>query len=145
MKRAGPQLSVPKDTGNRIGPRLLDFFLFAHVGAKTLSIRTWQIKIYLRQGIHNNMNRSGHCLANEGDRFMTVHDVTIDKLRQLPEPLAEEVNDFIDFILMRHDSIRWQLWINFSEGIELSESDFGDYLFNLEDYENRLASGEIKW
>ncbi len=91
------------------------------------------------------MNRSGHCLDNKSDRFMTVHDVTIDKLRQLPEPLAEEVNDFIDFILMKHDSIRWQLWINFSEGIELSESDFGDYLFNLEDYENRLASGEIKW
>lgn len=76
---------------------------------------------------------------------MTVYDVTIDKLRQLPEPLAEEVNDFIDFLLMKHDSIRWQLWINFSEGIELSESDFGDYLLNLEDYENRLASGEIQW
>ncbi|MCX9085785.1 MAG: hypothetical protein OIN87_13410 [Candidatus Methanoperedens sp.] len=61
---------------------------------------------------------------------MTVYDgtITIDKLRQLPEPLAEEVSDFIDFIMMRHDSIRRQLWINFSEGIELSESDFGDYL-----------------
>lgn len=81
----------------------------------------------------------------EGDKFMTVYDVTIDKLRQLPEPLAEEVNDFIDFILMKHDSIRSQLWINFSKGIELSESDFGDYLLNLEDYENRLAKGEIKW
>jgi len=81
----------------------------------------------------------------ESDKFMTVYDGTIDKLRQLPEPLAEEVNDFIDFIITRHDSIRWQLWINFSEGIELSESDFVDYLFNLEDYENRLASGEIQW
>jgi len=82
---------------------------------------------------------------HEGDKFMTVYDVTIDKLRQLPEPLADEVNDFIDFILMKHDSIRRQLWINFSEGIELSESDFGDYLLNLEDYENRLARGEIRW
>ncbi len=27
MKRAGTQLSVPEDTGNRIGSRLLDFFL----------------------------------------------------------------------------------------------------------------------
>jgi dipeptidase len=25
------------------------------------------------------------------------------------------------------------------------ESDFSDYLLNLEDYENRLARGEIKW
>jgi len=47
--------------------------------------------------------------------------------------------------MTRHDSIRWQLWKNFSEGIELSESDFGDYLFNLEDYENRLAEGKIQW
>jgi len=28
---------------------------------------------------------------------------------------------------------------------EITESDFGDYLPNLEDYEDRLARGEIKW
>jgi len=76
---------------------------------------------------------------------MTVYDITIDKLRQLPEPLALEVNDFIDFIMMKHDSIRRQLWISFSEGIEITESDFADYLHDLEDYENRLARGEIRW
>lgn len=76
---------------------------------------------------------------------MTVQDVTIAKIRKLPEPLAEEVSDFIDFLLMKHDSTRWQLWINFSEAIEIAESDFTDYLLNLEDYENRLASGEIEW
>jgi len=27
----------------------------------------------------------------------------------------------------------------------ITESDFGDYLHNLEDYEVRLARGEIKW
>jgi hypothetical protein len=29
--------------------------------------------------------------------------------------------------------------------IEIAESDFSDYLSNLEEYENRLARGEIKW
>jgi len=27
----------------------------------------------------------------------------------------------------------------------MAESDFADYLFNLEDYEDRLARGEIQW
>ncbi|MBU4374182.1 MAG: DUF2281 domain-containing protein [Euryarchaeota archaeon] len=76
---------------------------------------------------------------------MTVHDVTIAKIRKLPEPLALEVSDFIDFLLMKRDSTRWQLWISFSEAKDLAESDFADYLLNLEDYENRLARGEIQW
>jgi hypothetical protein len=29
--------------------------------------------------------------------------------------------------------------------IEIVESDFADYLSNLEEYETRLANGEIKW
>lgn len=76
---------------------------------------------------------------------MTVYDVTIAKVQQLPELLTQEVNDFIDFLLMRHDSTRWQLWTHFSEALEIAESDFSDYLLNLEDYENRLARGEIQW
>ena len=75
---------------------------------------------------------------------MTVHDVTIAKIRQLPEPLAQEVNDFVDFLLMRSDSSRWQLWTQFTEALEVTESGFSDYLPNLEDYENRLARGEIQ-
>ncbi len=54
------------------------------------------------------------------------------KLRKLPKPLVHEVNDFVDFLLARHDAM-------------LAESDFSDYLPNLEDYEERLARGEIKW
>lgn len=76
---------------------------------------------------------------------MTVHDVTIAKIRQLPEPLAQEVNDFVDFLLMRSDSSRWQLWTQFAEALEVTESDFSDYLPNLTDYENRLARGDIQW
>ena len=76
---------------------------------------------------------------------MTVYDMTMDKIRQLPESLVQEVSDFVDFLLMKRDNIRWQLWIQFSEGLEIAESDMADYLLNLEDYENRLVRGEIKW
>lgn len=76
---------------------------------------------------------------------MTVHDMTVAKIQQLPESLVQEVSDFIDFLLMKQDSIRWQLWNQFTEALALVEGDFSDYLRNLEDYENRLARGEIKW
>lgn len=76
---------------------------------------------------------------------MTVHDLTMTKIHQLPEPLIEEVSDFVDFLLLRQDSTRWQLWHQFTETAELSEAGFSDYLPNLEDYENRLARGEIQW
>ncbi|MFL5804588.1 MAG: hypothetical protein ACJ8CR_22930 [Roseiflexaceae bacterium] len=76
---------------------------------------------------------------------MTIHDVTIDKIRRLPEPLAREVNDFVDFLVMRNDNVRWQLWTQFAEALEISETDFSDYLRNLEDYEERLAHGEFQW
>ena len=33
--------------------------------------------------------------------MMTIHDVAIAKIHQLPQPLIEEVNDFIDFLLMK--------------------------------------------
>lgn len=69
---------------------------------------------------------------------MSVYDKTISKICQLPEPLVQEVNDFIDFLLMKSDSTH-------AEALELAESDFSDYLLNLEEYEERLARGEIKW
>ncbi len=76
---------------------------------------------------------------------MTVHDVTIAKVQQLPEALAQEVNDFVDFLLVKRDSARWQLWTQFNEALEIAESDLSDYLANLEAYEDRLARGEIQW
>ncbi len=76
---------------------------------------------------------------------MTMHDVTTAKIQQLPEPLVQEVSDFIDFLLMKHDRARWQLWLHFAEALEMAESDFADYLANLEDYEERLARGDIQW
>jgi len=74
-----------------------------------------------------------------------TNEATIAKMNQLPDSLAEEVSDFIEFILTRHDNARWQLWMQFTEGLKIAESDFDDYLSNLEDYENRLANGEIEW
>jgi len=76
---------------------------------------------------------------------MTVHDMTISKIDQLPESLVQEVSDFVDFLLMRQDSTRWQQWNQFTETLTLSEADFSDYLTNLEEYEDRLARGEIQW
>ncbi|MEP7340560.1 MAG: DUF2281 domain-containing protein [Acidobacteriota bacterium] len=76
---------------------------------------------------------------------MTAQEATIAKIRQLPEPLVQEVSDFVDFLLTKRDSIRWQLWTQFTEGTELAESDFSAYLGQLEDYEQRLARGEVQW
>ncbi|MBO1049850.1 MAG: hypothetical protein HEQ10_20055 [Dolichospermum sp. DEX182a] len=38
-----------------------------------------------------------------------------------------------------------KLYPNVEESLAIAESDFNDYLPNLEDYEDRLAKGEIKW
>ena len=76
---------------------------------------------------------------------MTIHEHTIAKVRQLPEPLAQEVSDFIDFLLVKQDQTRWELWRHFSEAWRLAETDLSDYLQNLEAYEERLARGDIQW
>lgn len=76
---------------------------------------------------------------------MSMYDETISKIRQLPEPLVQQVNDFVEFLLIRSDSTRAALWTQFSEALKIAESDFSDYLPNLEEYEERLARGEIEW
>jgi hypothetical protein len=76
---------------------------------------------------------------------MTIYETTIAKIQELPESLVEEVNDFVDLLKIKQDGARYQLWMLFSEMLETAESDFGDYLRNLESYEDQLARGEIKW
>jgi hypothetical protein len=62
----------------------------------------------------------------------------------MPEALVREVNDYIDFLLWRdrHNQLTNMTSL---DSIEMVESDFSDYLSNLEEYETRLANGEIKW
>ncbi|MEA5567533.1 DUF2281 domain-containing protein [Anabaena sp. UHCC 0399] len=76
---------------------------------------------------------------------MTTQEETIAKIRRLPKSLVQEVNDFIDFLVWKSSSKDSSNWLHSDESLELMESDFSDYLSNLEDYENRLARGEIKW
>lgn len=76
---------------------------------------------------------------------MNLQDKAIGKIRQMPESLIQEVSDFIDFLLMKHSSKNWESWLQFSESLEIVESDFSEYLSNLEDYEERLVRGEIQW
>lgn len=75
---------------------------------------------------------------------MTIQDQVIAKLRQMPEPLVQEVNDFIDLLMTKQDAGQQQ-WLQPGESLEIAESDFSSYLTNLEDYEDRLAHGEIQW
>jgi hypothetical protein len=70
---------------------------------------------------------------------------TIEKIRTLPEPLVQEVDAYIDFLLVRSDQARWEMLTKLAETIDVGEGDMADYLANLEDYENRLAAGEIRW
>jgi len=76
---------------------------------------------------------------------MTVHETIIAKICRLPEPLVQEVSDFVDFLLTKRDAARWQLWTQFAEGLAMAEADFSDYLAQLENYEQQLARGEIQW
>ncbi len=76
---------------------------------------------------------------------MTIHQETIAKIEQLSDSLIQEVNDFVDWLLMKNDREPWQLWMQFTESSKLAGSNFSDYLTNLEDYEEKLARGEIKW
>ncbi len=76
---------------------------------------------------------------------MSVYEETIAKIRQLPEPLVQEVNDFVDFLIMRSDTTRSSLWTHFTAAVEIAESDSCDYLANLEVYEEHLFCREIEW
>jgi hypothetical protein len=75
---------------------------------------------------------------------MNIQTQTISKIGQMPEALIQEVNDYIDFLLWR-DRHNQLTSITSLDSTEMVESDFSDYLSNLEGYETRLANGEIKW
>ena len=76
---------------------------------------------------------------------MTIYERTVAKMQPLPELLLQEVSDFIDSLLVKQDRTQWELWTHFRETFDVAESDFADYLRNLETYEERLARGDIQW
>lgn len=76
---------------------------------------------------------------------MTVRDRAIAKINNLPDSLIEEVNNFIDYLQWKHEAKEASSWLKSEESQKIAESDFSSYLSNLEDYENRLARGEIQW
>ena len=75
---------------------------------------------------------------------MNIQTQIISKIGQMPEALIREVNDYIDFLMWRdrHNQLTNMTSL---DSTEMVESDFADYLSNLEEYETRLANGEIKW
>lgn len=63
------------------------------------------------------------------------------KLDRLTESERREVDNFIDFLLVksRENSVKN------SDGESLAETGMDNYLADLEAYEEKLAAGEIKW
>lgn len=76
---------------------------------------------------------------------MDIYEITTAKIKQLPTSLLKEVNHYVDFLLLKSDEEKWQKWVHFSDAIDIDESDFSDYLRNLQEYEEQLAHGKIKW
>jgi len=76
---------------------------------------------------------------------MSVQETTISKIQQMPDSLVKEVQDYIDFLLMRHHSGQWEMWQQFTEGTQIAEEGMAHYLPELEEYETQLEKGLIKW
>jgi hypothetical protein len=76
---------------------------------------------------------------------MTKVEETILRIRELPEPLIDEVHDLVEFLYMRGNPDRWGQWRRFYENISLAETGMNEYLDDLCDYETKLAKGEIRW
>ncbi len=70
---------------------------------------------------------------------MSLQLQTISKLNALPKDLLIEVNDFIDFLFIKHKISKEK-----NDNL-LAETDMRQYLENLNEYENLLAQGKIKW
>jgi hypothetical protein len=70
---------------------------------------------------------------------MTVEQI-VEQLRQLPPEKLAVVGDFVGYL---RDRARRGTFA--AESAWLAEAGMDDYLAGLEDYEDRLARGEIRW
>ena len=75
---------------------------------------------------------------------MIDHEKALAKLKQLPEPLQQEVADFIDFLLLKQNPERGQQSELLADSTSLAAAGMDNYLSNLEKYEEKLARGEIQ-
>ncbi|MCX6361970.1 MAG: hypothetical protein NT029_19390 [Armatimonadetes bacterium] len=76
---------------------------------------------------------------------MTTLEATIARIRTLPDPLVQEVGDYVDFLVTRHSANRWEAWQGFEESVQLAERGLDHYLADLVSYEDRLARGDVRW
>ena len=99
-------------------------------------------------GFHlaNRYSLSDNGEGEKGDLItMTKVEETILRIRELPEPLIDEVHDLVEFLQMRKNPDRWGQWRVFNENLSLAESGMDGYLKDLCEYEEKLANGEIRW
>ena len=75
---------------------------------------------------------------------MVRKDYIVEKIKAMPDDLAREVTDFIDFL---ENKRRWEKIYSHveKEASSLMESDMADYLSGLVAYEEMLARGEVEW
>ncbi len=67
----------------------------------------------------------------------------LEKMRLIQAIAPDIEKELIQNQIKQNVSSGFDIILN--ESLEVSESDFSDYLKNLEDYEERLAKGEIQW
>ena len=65
----------------------------------------------------------------------------LEKMRLIQAMALDVEKELIQNQIKQNVSSNLDIILN--ESLEVSESDFSDYLKNLEDYEERLAKGEI--
>ncbi len=77
---------------------------------------------------------------------VTIRETAIAKIQQLPEPLVQEISDFIDFIARNHQaeiandppegdlSKTWARWFEATDGLEITPTT------PTSDYQQRLLS-----
>jgi hypothetical protein len=70
---------------------------------------------------------------------MTLQEITVSRVQELPEPILAEVNTFLDTIDDRISHINAEGPLLQAECSALADADTGYYLTNLESYEASLA------
>ena len=76
---------------------------------------------------------------------MTIKEQVIEKVRILPNNVAREVDDYIDFLRLKKRVKKSARNLPASAEEVSSETDMSDYLKNLVSYETLLSQGKIRW